>query len=233
MNTPAWQAIIPELVPRSELSAAVALSGVGVNVARAIGPALGGLIIAAAGSGAVFLLNAASFVGVMLVLCHWQRPPRQHSVPAEHVLGAMRAGIRYVRYAPVIRAVLVRSGIFILCGSALWALLPVMARYELGLDAIGYGGLLGAIGGGSVAGAMLLPRVQQRFSVDRLVVGATLVFAGATVALAYLHDVRWLGVAMIAGGAAWIALMSTFTPKAREAYNMSQSESLLHAPFSG
>src|SRR5262245_35288820 len=110
MNGPGWQAIMPELVPRPELTAAIALNGIAMNVARAIGPALGGLVIAVAGTGPVFLLNAASFVGVILVLLRWRRVPRASTLPPERVVGAMRAGLRYARHAPPLRAVLVRAG---------------------------------------------------------------------------------------------------------------------------
>jgi MFS family permease/quinol monooxygenase YgiN len=217
MTTPAWQAITPELVSREELPTAVALSGVGINLARAIGPALGGLIVAGAGSQAVFWLNAASFVGVMLVLYRWQHSPRQSALPAEHVLGAMRAGVRYIRHAPAVCAVLMRAGLFILCGSAVWALLPLVARRELGLDALGYGGLLGSMGAGAIAGAFVLPKVRQRVVVDRLVAGATAVFAVVTLALASLRELWGLWVVMFAGGVAWIALMSSFNVAAQAA----------------
>lgn len=131
MNAPAWQAIIPELVPRTELLIAVTLNGVGINLARAVGPALGGIVVAAAGPGAVFLLNAASFVGVMLVLYQWKRAPTKSALPTERLIGAMRSGMRYVQHAPELRAILVRAGVFISCGSALWALLPLVARQQL------------------------------------------------------------------------------------------------------
>jgi MFS family permease len=202
LNAPAWQAIVPELVPHADLPAAVALNSVGFNIARAVGPALGGAIVALAGARAVFLLNAASFLGVIGVLYRGQRAAPVSRWPAEHVVGAIRAGLRYVRYAPTLRAVLVRGGIFILCGSALWALLPLVARNELGLNATGYGLLLGALGVGAIAGALLLPRIRRHVADDSLVVGATVVFAAVTMTLAYVHDMALLCTAMIAGGAA-------------------------------
>jgi MFS family permease len=156
-NAPAWEAITPELVTRDELPAAVTLGAVAFNVARAIGPALGGLLVAAIGSGAVFLLNAVSFLGVIIVLYRWRRPVEKSNLPPEHVLGALRAGLRYVRHTPTIQAVLVRAATFILCASALWALLPLVARRGLGLSAAGYGVLLGCIGLGGVTGASFLP----------------------------------------------------------------------------
>jgi MFS family permease len=209
MSAPAWQAIIPELVPRPELPAAVALNGAGFNIARAVGPALGGLVVAAAGAAAVFLLNALSFLGIMLVLYHWHRPQRRSALPTERLVGAMRAGVRYVSHAPALQAVLVRTAVFISCSSALWALLPLVARQELKLGAEGYGALLGCLGAGAVIGAAYLPRVRQRVSVDRLLIIATVVFAIATLALAYMHNLVVLGIALMAGGFAWLATMSS------------------------
>src|SRR5215510_99164 len=164
MNGPAFQAILPEIVPRQEIPAAVTLAGVAVNVSRAVGPALGGLLVAAAGPGVVFLLNAVSFLGVMGVIYRWQRAPQQSTMPPEHVFGAMRAGLRYVRHAPEFLAALIRTAAFILCASALWALLPLQARHALGLGSFGYGILLGCIGAGAVTGAAFLPKVRQKIS---------------------------------------------------------------------
>jgi MFS family permease len=217
MNAPAWQAITPELVPREEVPSAVALSGVGLNLARAVGPAIGGFVVAAAGPSAVFLLNVLSCVGVIVVLYRWQRLPRRSALPPEHIIKAMRAGVRYVWHAPALRTVLVRAAVFILCGSALWALLPLIARREMGLDAVGYGVLLGCLGAGAVAGAAILPWVRRRVVVDRLAMGATVVFALVTVALATLREGTWLYGVMFVGGGAWIALMSSYNTAAQAA----------------
>lgn len=226
MNAPAWQAIIPELVARSDLPAAVTLNGVGINLARAVGPALGGIIVAAAGPAAVFLLNAASFVGVMFVLYRWQRSPRKNALPTERMIGAIRSGLRYVHYAPELRNVLVRAGIFISCGSALWALLPLVAK-QLRLDSFGYGVLLGCLGLGAVMGAFVLPKVRRKVSTDTLLVGATMIYAIATVALAYLQNVVLLYLAMVAGGVAWISIMSSLNVAAQLAVpNWVQARSL-------
>jgi len=217
MNGPAWQAIIPELVPRDELPAAVTLVGVAINVSRAVGPAIGGLLVAAAGSGIVFLLNAVSFLGVMVVLYRWQPTPQRSTMPPEHILGAMRAGLRYVRHAPELLAALVRTAVFILCASALWALLPLQARLALGLGSFGYGVLLGCIGAGAVAGAAVLPKLREKVSNNLLVVGATVLFAGVIVVLAHVHIPAMAGAAMIFGGIAWIAVMSSFNTAAQTA----------------
>ena len=210
MNAPAWQAIIPELVSGDEVRAAVTLNGVGYNLARATGPALGGLIVGALGPAAVFILNALSFLGVMIVLYGWNRPVGKSALPAEDVFGAMRSGIRYIRHAPALRAVLSRTAVFILGGSALWALLPLAARQELSLGATGYGLLLGCLGTGAVIGAALLPRLQQRLSTDRFLAGATLLFAVATATPSYIRSFGLVSSALIIGGAAWITIMSTF-----------------------
>jgi MFS family permease len=210
LNGPAWQATMPELVPREELPAAVALNGVGFNLARAVGPALGGLVVAAAGPGAVFLLNAASFLGVILVLRRWQRAPRENLLPAERVISAMRAGFRYVRHEPGLQAVLFRAGTFILCGSALWALLPLVARRQLGLDSLGYGALLGCLGVGAVGGATLLPRWRQRLGPDPLMALTILLLAGSMVGIALLRSFLLVGAVMVAAGVAWMAIMSSF-----------------------
>src|SRR5437870_12268785 len=177
MNTPTWQAITGELVPPSELMRAVALNALPINIGRAIGPALGGILVAASGPALVFALNAASFVAVLVVVYRWRREPPRSVLPAERVIGATRAGLRYARHAPALAAVLVRTGLFMLCGSAFWALLPIIARHDLGLDALGYGLLLGAVGLGAVGGAALLPRLRQRLPLDVVIAGASALFA--------------------------------------------------------
>src|SRR5213594_2951949 len=215
MNAPAWQAIIPELVGESELRAAVTLNGVGYNVARAVGPALGGIIVAILGSGAVFILNALSFLGVMIILYRWPRVAHVSALPVEDVFSAMRAGVRYVRHAPSVQAVLLRTGAFIIGGSALWALLPLVARNELALDATGYGVILGCLGTGAVAGGMFLPRIQHRLSTDALLASAIVLFALATAGPVYSPQFALLCAVMLVGGVAWIAIMSTFNVAAQ------------------
>ena len=210
LNTPAWQATVQDLVPRDEVLDAVSLNGVSTNIARAIGPAIGGLLVASIGSGAVFLLNALSFCAVIGVLGRWRSVPRENVLPAERVAGAIRAGIRYLRHAPAAQAVFIRTAAFTLFASALWALLPVLARRELGLGALGYGTLLGSLGLGAVAGVPILPRIRARIRTDRLVVLGTLVFAGATAVLAGSRRVPVLCAALVVAGLAWITVMPAF-----------------------
>src|SRR5207249_3404107 len=177
MNAPTWQAITSELVPPSELTRAVTLNALPVNIGRAVGPALGGVLVAASGPALVFALNAVSFVAVLVVVYRWRREAPRALLPAERVIGATLAGIRYARHAPPLVAVLVRLGLFIVCASAFWALLPVITRRDLGLGAFGYGLLLGCLGVGAIAGAALLPRVKRRLPLDAVIGLATVVFA--------------------------------------------------------
>ena len=209
-NAPAWQATIPELVGGRLLAPAVALNSAGFNIGRAVGPALGGLVVAAAGPAAVFGLNALSYLGVLAVLWRWRRRPQDELGAGEQVLGAIGAGVRYVRFAPLLRAVLVRTALFILPASALWALLPVVARGRLGLDATGFGLLLGALGLGSVAGAVVLPRLRRAVPIDRRVVATTCLFALATVALAVVGSPVLVWLAMVLAGMAWLAILTSF-----------------------
>jgi MFS family permease len=207
-NAPAWQAIMPELVPRSELPGAIALNSIGFNIARAAGPALGGLLVAAAGEGWTFILNAVSFVGVIVVLYRWKRPEAEVLLPGERVLGAMRTGLRYVRHSPEVLAPIVRGSSFILCASSLWALLPLVAK-DLHRGAAGYSLLLTAMGIGAVTGAMFLPRLKRSYSSSLVISASTVVFAATTVALALVRSFPALLAAMFAAGAAWLALLST------------------------
>jgi MFS family permease len=209
LNGPPWQAILPELVPRKELAAAITLQSIGFNIARAAGPAIGGLLVAAAGPAWTFLLNAVSFLGVVAVLFVWRRPSMESVLPAERFFGAMRTGLRYVRHAPEVIAPIVRGSVFVLCASSLWALLPIVARIDLKQGAAGYGILLTALGVGAVAGALVLPRLKRNNSTDLVVAVATLVFAAATAALALVHNFPLVCFALLLAGGAWLSHLSS------------------------
>ena len=213
MNGPTWQAIMPDLVPNTELPAAIALNSVGFNLARAVGPALGGAVVAAVGAGSAFILNAVSFVGVMVVLYLWRRTPDQQPQPlsTERVGAAMLAGIRYVRFAPPIHSVLLRSGSFIISASALWSLLPLVAKVELHRGSTGYGVLLGCLGVGSILGALMLHRLRQIFSTDAMVTSAVALFGAANILLAYLASYAAVALTLIVTGVAWMTINSTLT----------------------
>ena len=206
MNDPAWQAITPEIVCAENHAPAVALNSVGFNVARAIGPALGGLVIAATSSGIAFLMNAVSFFGVIFILYRWKRV-EPHSPATEHVLGSMRAGLRYVRATPLVHCVLIRTGAFSIAASSLLALLPLIAR-NCEQGATGYGLLLGSFGLGALAGAGVLPRLKTHHSVDRVVAAAIVVFALMTFVAGRAHAFPWLTLILFFSGAAWIGILA-------------------------
>ena len=209
MSSPPFQAIVPDLVSKPELGSAVALNSLGVNISRAIGPALGGFLLSLAGPWMVFALNALSVIGVAWVLWRWRPAPSVQRLPPEHFFSAVRSGIRYVHAAPVLRNVLVRTVAFFVFGSAGWALLPLVARRELGLGQAGYGVMLACIGLGAIAVAILLPRLRQRLNADRLMVTASLTFAITMLALAFVRHFWLLNLFEFFTGFAWIAVLST------------------------
>jgi MFS family permease len=209
MDEPVWQAIVPEVVPRSELPQAVALGGVSINVARAVAPALGGLVVAAVGPYAVFFLNAATFVYVILVLVRWRPIRARTNLPRERLFGAVRRGLRFVRHSPELLATFFRTGVALFAGSCLLALLPVFARRELSLESAGYGLLYGCMGIGAVLSAALLPRLRKRLSPDATLATGTVGFAGALLALASVRS-PWLAAGtMLSGGVAWMLMLSS------------------------
>jgi MFS family permease len=206
MNDPAWQAITPEVISPQRHASAVALNSAGFNVARAVGPALGGIVVAAAGSGWSFLLNAASFFGVIYFLYNWKRPPHQ-PLPTRRVRDAIIEGFRHVRSTPQVRSVLIRTGAFSVGASSLLALLPVICQPH---GAQGYGFLLTCFGLGALAGATILPRLRLLYSVDGLVAGATVVFAAMTFLAGETHIFEAMCLVLFTAGAAWIGILACF-----------------------
>src|SRR5256714_5368413 len=218
LANPAWQAVNTELVPPDELPEAVTLSSVSYNLARAVGPALAGLIIAVAGPAAVFLLNAIAFLYVVVVLSRWHPAPHRAVLPAERLIGAIRTGVRFVQNSPEMQTVLIRTFFFIFFISGLWALLPVIVKQDRRLGAPGYGLLLGCIGVGAVVGAAVLPQIQRKIPVvDRQVIISTVAMALVMIALSYLRNLLILCLIATIGGIAWIMLVSSFNVAAQEA----------------
>jgi len=209
MNDPAWQAITPEVISRENHAGAVALNSAGFNVARAIGPALGGWVIAIAGSGTAFLLNALSFFGVIVFLYRWRRPepaPTSAPVQASRVLESVLEGFRHVRQSPVVQSVLVRTGVFSLAATAIWALMPLLAKP---FGSTGYGVLVGCFGLGALAGAVVLPRLRPHVPLDGLVAGAIVLLALVTAISGRTHQLGLLCLVMSIGGAAWIGILAS------------------------
>jgi len=215
-NDPAWQAAIPELLPNEELAGGITLSGVSVNVARTLGPAVGGFIVAAAGPAIVFVLDGLSYLGVIGVLLAWRRQPTLSTLPPEHMLPAIRAGLRFARHSPPLRRVLLATFLFMVCGAGVMALMPVLGR-ETGHGAVGYGLLLGSLGVGAVTGATLLSRVRSRIAPEMLVAAGSLAFAAVTVGAAMLRQLYVLCPIMLIGGVAWLSVLSTFIVAAQQA----------------
>lgn len=210
VNDPPWQAITPEIVSRQNFAQAVALNSVGFNVARAIGPALGGLLILPWGPGPAFLVNAACFTGVILVLYRWRRP----AMPVEgreRMAGAMRSGLEYFRNSAAVRAVLVRTAVFSVAASALLALLPLMAKPY---GSVGFGIMLGCFGAGALGGAAILPWVRNRIPVNTTVPLATVIFAAGTFVTPRLHELG-MCIALFAAGGAWITIVAILNVSAQ------------------
>ena len=212
---PAWSAIVPDLVRKDELQSAIGLNSIAINVSRAIGPAIAGVLVAAVGAWLVFALNALSYIGILAVLLRWRREHRKSSLPAERFLSAIRVGMRFVMHTESLQVVLIRGSGFFVFASATWSLFPLIVRRELERGPEVYGLLLTCIGVGAVAGAMLLPRVRANVSRDGLVAGASVVYALAALALAHVHSIVLLAMAMLATGVAWISILSALQVSAQ------------------
>jgi MFS family permease len=207
---PAYQSLVPDLVPRAQLQSAAALAAISVNLARAAGPAIAGLVIARAGGvGAVFALNAAMYLLFLVVLVAWRPAAGAPPKTPERFISALRAGGRYVRYSPVVRRILTRSALFLVPASALWALLPLIANQRLGQGADGYGLLLGALGVGAIAGAVILPRVRARLSLNALVAVSGIVYAAVLAILVLVSNAVVILIVLLPAGVAWMAVLST------------------------
>ena len=210
LNGPAWQASVGEQVPREDLPGAVTLNSISFNIARSLGPAVGGALVAAAGAAAAFLANVLSYVGLILVLARWKRQPPERQLPREPLVSAMMAGLRYSAMAPAINRVLLRGLSFGLTGSAVWALMALIARDRLRGGPLTYGLILGAFGIGAVLGAFISSHLRRRLSNEALV-RWSLVSYGAGTAIAGLSQTLPLTMAgLLLTGAGWVLALSTF-----------------------
>ena len=209
-TAPAWQSIVPQLVPKQDLAAAVASNGVGINISRAIGPALGGVVIGGLGIAAPFWLNAVCNFAVIGALLWWRPPSSQGSgLPAERLTGALVVGFRHARYNPNLRATMLRAMAFFFFASAYWALLPLVARNQIAGGPELYGVLLGAIGVGAVIGAFALPSMKNVLGPDRLVALGTLGTALSLTLLGVAHHSALALAACAIAGISWIAVLAT------------------------
>ncbi len=206
---PTWQSIVPELVPRSDLKNAVALNSLGINIARALGPAAGGLLLASFGAAAAYGADVVSYVFVIAALVWWKRPKAEASALNEQFFGAFRAGLRYARSSRELHVVLLRAAVFFLFASSVWALLPLVARRMLGGSAGFYGVMLGAVGAGAILGALVLPRLRKRLDADGLVLLSSVLSAAVMAALSTAPP-QWAAVLlMLVLGLGWIIALTT------------------------
>jgi len=206
---PTWQAIVPELVEKKNLKDAIALNSLGINIARAVGPALGGLILASLGAAITYGVDVISYAFVIAALLWWRRPKTEDDALTERFPGAFRAGLRYARASRELHVVLLRAFLFFAAASSVWALLPLVARQLLQGGAGFYGILLGAVGLGAIGGAVVMPRLRDRLSTDNLLLIAALVAAAVMMCLS-LAPPKWTAVvALLVLGIAWIAALTT------------------------
>ncbi|MEU5941447.1 MFS transporter [Micromonospora sp. NPDC047548] len=208
LTLPAWAAVIPELVPREQLRSASALGSISVNVARAVGPAVAGVLIARLGVAPVFGLNAVAFLVFAFALVRW-RPGNARAVEVpERFTAALRAGGRYVRHSPIVRRLLRRALVFVIPASALWALLPLVASRRLGMNSSGYGLLLAALGAGAIGGGLLLPWIRTRMSANQFLLVAGALYGTALLVVASVRVVPVVLVALLPAGLAWVTVLA-------------------------
>jgi MFS family permease len=209
MIMPTWQAIIPEVVPRTELQNAISLNTLGMNVSRVIGSLIAGVIIAMSGSGAVFVCNAVSLIFIITVLMRWKRVPPVSTLPPERFLPAVMTGLRYTRHSPALLATIYRSIGFYFFASVMWALLPLIARVLLEGDERTYSYLFAAISIGAIGSAFMLPKFRSWMNNDQLITVAGLVFAAGMSATALVHNHIVAMLCLCLCGAAWITVMTS------------------------
>jgi MFS family permease len=215
---PAWQAVVPELVPRDQLSPAIALNSMGINISRAIGPALAGFLITAVGLASPFLLNAASHVMIILVLLMWRPPEKAPTrLPPEPLLPAIVTGIRHATHNRPFKATLLRALSFFLFASAYWALLPLVARQLPGDGARLYGLLLGAVGVGAVTGALLLPKLKRVLDTNRSAALGVMVTALAMTLMGLAQVPALALLASLLAGLGWITVLTNLHVSAQTA----------------
>ncbi len=209
-NGPAWQSLVGEMVPRSDLPGAVALNSMGYNIARSVGPAIGGFVVAAAGAFGAFAINAVSYIGLIVVLARWRPDTPPRVLPPESLGSAMAAGIRYVAMSPKIGVVLLRGTAFGLAAISILALMPLVARDLVRGGPLTYGLLLGAFGIGAVCGAFVSVRLRQSLSLETIVRLGFLGFAICVIGAGLSTNAALTMLAMVVGGASWVSTLSSF-----------------------
>jgi MFS family permease len=211
LNSPGWHSVTPEAVSRKDLPGAVALNGMALNCARAVGPALAGFVLLYYGAAVAFFLNSVSFIVVIVVLLRWKRDAPVYTAPREGFVPAMKVGVRHVRHSPWLRTVMVRAPLFLLGTSALWALIPILCQRGYGFGPPQYGMLLAVFGVGAVIGAIqILPRLRRKWKVDRVVTFFWLLFAGCMIGLGFGQSLPEAALCMFLAGISWLCVLTNF-----------------------
>ncbi|MBW4329460.1 MFS transporter [Stakelama sp. CBK3Z-3] len=210
LNAPAWQASVGEMVPKPLLSSAIAYNSMSFNIARSVGPAIGGAIVAAAGASAAFCVNAVSYLGLITVLLRWKRDVPERRLPRERLGSAIGAGVRYVLMSPSLKVILTRSATFGLFSSSISALMPLVARDLIRGGPLTYGLLLGAFGLGAVAAALTIRTVRARFSTETIVRGASIAFMIGAIGTGLSRSMVFTMPVLALAGAGWVMALSTF-----------------------
>lgn len=210
VSLPAWQAAIQDIVPKAWVASAVSLNSISFNVARAAGPAMGGILVAVAGAAFAFLANALSYVGVLLAILHWKPEPRETPPMQEDISGAIRSGLRYLWHSPRLQGPIIRSMTFNLCAGAVWALLPLLARDVLKTTATGYGLLLAAFGAGSITAALILPRLRDRYHLDRILFLGVVIAAAAFLGVSQSRQLWQASLCLYFCGLTWVGVLVNF-----------------------
>lgn len=208
LTLPAWAATIPDLVPRPQLQSASALGAISVNLARSVGPALAGVLVAKAGVAVVFAIDTVTFLLFALALLRWRPGDVRSAEVPERFTAALRAGGRYVRHSPTVRRLLLRAMLFLVPASALWALLPLVASRRLGMSSSGYGLLLAALGVGAIAGGILLPWVRTRLSANQFLLLSGLLYGLTLLVVALVQNVVVVLLALMPAGLSWVTVLS-------------------------
>ena len=210
ISLPAWQATVQDMVPRESVPAAVSLNSIAFNVARAVGPAIGGVLVAATGAASAFFLNAVSFIAVIGAVATWKPGARQISRLSEDMFGALRAGFRYLIHSRRLQSPIIRASAFNFFASVVWPLGPLYARDVLHTTASGYGLLLAFFGMGSIVSALLVPRLRSVIQLERILTVGSVISAGSLVGLAFAHEFWVAAVAIFFAGTAWVGVLVNF-----------------------
>ena len=209
LSMPAFQAIVPELLDRKHLAGGVALNSAGFNVSRAVGPAVGGLVVGLMGAGWAFALNAVSFLAVVAVLLAWERRPPSSTLPGERFLGALKVGFRYARHSRPFQIILLRALGYSWFAGVIFSLLPALAIHDLRLSSEAFGGLMGCIGAGAVAAVFFLGPLRNRFNTNQILGGFSLLAALAQAVIAYVPHTPTVAVCLVFSGMSWLGILST------------------------